>query len=88
MTHHKATRPLLTKMITQVSEILEEDMAAKYLTLVGQLQWLVTLGRFDINRKKSKAHNKDTKSHTMLAQDSFLGSLPVLPVELTKGIVG
>ena len=31
------------------SEILEGDMAAKYLTLVGQLQWLVTLGRFDIH---------------------------------------
>ena len=28
------------------SEILEGDMAAKYLTMVGQLQWLVTLGRF------------------------------------------
>ena len=38
--------------------------------------------------EKSKAHNKVTKSHTMLAQDSFLGSLLVLPVELTKGIVG
>ena len=24
-------------------------MAAKYLTIVGQLQWLVTLGRFDIH---------------------------------------
>ena len=24
-------------------------MAAKYLTKVGQLQWLVTLGRFDIH---------------------------------------
>ena len=23
-------------------------MAAKYLTMVGQLQWLVTLGRFDL----------------------------------------
>ena len=30
------------------SEILEGDMAAKYLTIVGQLQWLVTLGRFYI----------------------------------------
>ena len=30
-------------------EILEGDMAAKYLTMVGQLQWLVTLGRFDIH---------------------------------------
>ena len=31
------------------SEILEGDTAAKYLTMVGQLQWLVTLGRFDIH---------------------------------------
>ena len=31
------------------SEILEGDMVAKYLTMVGQLQWLVTLGRFDIH---------------------------------------
>ena len=30
------------------SEILEGDMAAEYLTMVGQLHWLVTLGRFDI----------------------------------------
>ena len=32
-----------------ISEILEGDMAAKYLTMVGHLQWLVTLGRFDIH---------------------------------------
>ena len=31
------------------SEILEGDMAAKYLTMWGQLQGLVTLGRFDIH---------------------------------------
>ena len=31
------------------SEILEGNMAAKYLTMVGQLQWLVTLGCFDIH---------------------------------------
>ena len=31
------------------SEILEGDMAAKYLTMMGQLQWLVTFGRFDIH---------------------------------------
>ena len=31
------------------SEILEGDLATKYLTMVGQLQWLVTLGRFDIH---------------------------------------
>ena len=30
-------------------EILQGDMAAKYLTMVGQLQWLVTLRRFDIH---------------------------------------
>ena len=30
-------------------EILERDMAAKYLTMVGQLQWLAILGRFDIH---------------------------------------
>ena len=24
-------------------------MAAKYLTMVGELQWLVTLGRFDLH---------------------------------------
>ena len=35
------------------SEILEGDMAAKYLTMVGQLQWLVTLGRFDIHAQVS-----------------------------------
>ena len=39
-------------------------------------------------QKKSKALNKATKSHTMLAQDSFLGSLLVLPVELWNGIAG
>ena len=31
------------------SEILEGDMAAKYLTMVGQLQWLVTLGTFEFH---------------------------------------
>ena len=31
------------------TEILEGDMAAKYLTMVGQLQWLVTLGRFYVH---------------------------------------
>ena len=31
------------------SEIPEGHMAAKYLTMVGPLQWLFTLGRFDIH---------------------------------------
>ncbi len=30
------------------SELCNEDDTAKYLTMIGQLQWLVTLGRFDI----------------------------------------
>ena len=36
----------------------------------------------------STALNKVTKCHTMLTQDSFLGSLLVLPVELWNGIAG
>ena len=35
------------------SEILEGDMAAKYLTMEGQLQWLVTLGSFDIHAQEA-----------------------------------
>ena len=31
------------------SEIQEGERAAKYLTMVCQLQWLVTLGRFDLH---------------------------------------
>ena len=31
------------------SEILEGDMAANFLTMVGQFQWPVTLGRFEIH---------------------------------------
>ena len=46
--HQKAIKLHLTKEL-DTSEILEGDMAAKYLTMVGQLQWLVTLGRFDIH---------------------------------------
>ena len=30
------------------SDILEGQKANHYLTMVGQLQWLITLGRFDI----------------------------------------
>ena len=30
-------------------EIVEGDMVAEYLTMVGQLQWLVTLGRIDLH---------------------------------------
>ena len=38
-------------------------MAAKYLTMVGQLQWLVTLGRFDIDAQVA------TMSRFRAAQD-------------------
>ena len=38
--------------------------------------------------EKSKALNKVTKCNTMMVQDSFLGSLLALPVELSKGIIG
>ena len=41
---HKNDHPEL-----DISEILEGDMAAKYLIMVGQLQWLVTLGSFHIH---------------------------------------
>ena len=30
------------------SELLEEDDRAKYLSMIGQLHWLITLGRFDV----------------------------------------
>ena len=30
------------------SDILEGQQVSHYLTMVGQLQWLITLGRFDI----------------------------------------
>ena len=35
--------------VLDTSEILDGDMAAKDLTMVGQLQWLITLGRFDLH---------------------------------------
>ena len=34
-----------------ISEILEGQEVNHYLTMVGQLQWLITLGRFDIQAK-------------------------------------
>ena len=42
-----------------ISEILEGDMAAQYLTMVGQLQWLVTLGRFDIHAHVATMSNSE-----------------------------
>ena len=45
-------------------------------------------GHMCVTEKNPKALNKVTKCHTMIVQDSFLGSLLVLPVELWKRIVG
>ena len=48
------------------SEILEGDVAVKYLTMVGQLQWLVTLGRFDIHAQvaiKSRCRASPRQGH-------------------------
>ena len=36
-------------------------MAAKYLTMVGQLQWLVTLGRFDIHAQVALVKAKEAE---------------------------
>ena len=38
--------------------------------------------------EKSKVGTTRSQSHTMLAQDSFLDSLLILPVELWNGIGG
>ena len=57
----------------------------------GEMKGDVILGVkvvMKLTEKNKKALNKVTKSHTMLAQDSFLGSLLLLPVELWNGIAG
>ena len=46
------------------------------------------LPKVELTENKSKGNQQCHKSHTMLAQDSFLGSLLVLPVELWNGIAG
>ena len=48
------------------SEILEEQEVNHYLTMVGQLQWLITLGRFDIQAKvitMSRVRAQPRKGH-------------------------
>ena len=57
-----------------------------YLSLL-QIQFY-KIPHIKTNRKKSKVGTTRSQSHTMLAQDSFLGSLLVLPVELWNGIAG
>ena len=57
-------------------EILEGDMAAKYLTMVGQLQWLVTLWRFDIHAQVA------TMSRFRAAPRQWTGSKGFTPMPL------
>ena len=48
----------------------------------GITMWWCHHTRTVLTEKNPSAHNKVTKCHTMMVQDSFLGSLLVLPVEL------
>ena len=60
------------------SEIQEGDMAAKYLTMVGQLQWLVTLGRFDIHAQVATM----SRFRASLGKDIWTDSRGFTPIPL------
>ena len=60
------------------SEILEGDMAAKYLTMVGQLQWLITLGRFDIHAQVATR----SRFRAALSKDIWTDSKGFTPMPL------
>ena len=60
------------------SEILKGDMAAKYLTMVGQLQWLVTLGRFDIHAQVRTI----SRFRAALGKDIWTASRGFIPMPL------
>ena len=60
------------------SEILEGDMAAKHLTMVGQLKWLVTLGRFDIHAQVATM----SSSELPLGKDIWTDSKGFTPMPL------
>ena len=62
------------------SEILEGDMATKYLTMVDKLQWLVTLGRFDI-------HAQVATMSRPLGQDRWTDSKGFTPMPLGVRII-
>ena len=68
-------------MTSAIENILIHDEIYYTMICLNQCSTLYQVQSWYFNRKKSKALNKVTKSHTMLAQDSFLGSLLVLPVE-------
>ena len=60
------------------------------LQIQGERRWTLShhFGADYLTKEKSKALNKVTKCNTIMEQDSLLGSLIVLPVELWNGIVG
>ena len=61
------------------SEILEGDVAAKkYLTMVGQLQWLVTLGIFDIHAQVATM----SRFRAALGKDIWTDSKGLTPMPL------
>ena len=51
-------------------------MAAKYLTMVGQLQWLATLGRFDIHAQVASM----SRFRAAPRQDIWTGSRGFTPM--------
>ena len=53
-------------------------MAAKYLTLVGQLQWLVTLGRFDLHDQVATM----SRFRSALDKDVWTDSKESMPMPL------
>ena len=65
------------------SEIPEGDMAAKYVTMVGQLQWLVTLGRFDIHAQVATM----SRLELPLDKDIWTGSRGFTPMPLGLRII-
>ena len=53
------------------SDILGEDVVVKYLTMVGQLQWLVTLGRFILHAHvatMSRFRAAERQGHTNITE--------------------
>ena len=67
------------------SEILEGDMAAKYLTMVGKLQWLVTLRRLHLHAQVAtmsrfkaaprQGHMDSSKRSTLMASGPMIMQL-------------
>ena len=58
-------------------------MAAKYLTMVGLLQWLVTLGRFDLHAQVATM----SSSELLLDEDIRTDSKGSTPMPLGLGIM-